>query len=324
MFLTLILVQLFIVGRAYMQLQAVKPSLDTQTTGRLAQAKFQDPTNKQDVHTFAELRSFSHPHPLEPITSISSQVRKPSALAYLSPYTMKQNSSIMTDPSPPQLHAAAITNGDYNFVSLQACAPLCQGTETCGDCCESQTQSYLKQTNEQDNADMTLEPEELLKLFQDSFSPARSAPNFSDESEFSSKRDADAYDIDPTLSKQTKVDFYTSAPYLKPGKHGLGGDFKDDEMRATGEGHQVEPGDAKLRGEYSRFVSDFRHKYSRKQYLPGRNMVWTLWEVVPEQEKAEELWLMNFGHKYAGRLGIQWPCGCEILGYHEEGESEED
>ncbi|OAL49565.1 hypothetical protein IQ07DRAFT_680776 [Pyrenochaeta sp. DS3sAY3a] len=241
---------------------------------------------------------------------------------------MKQDSSIITDASLPQHHAAAITKGNYRLIPLQACASLCKRTRTCGDCYEGQPQSYLKQANKQDNADMMLEPEELLQQFVDSFSPARSAPKVFDVSEILSKGDANANHIEPPLPTQTKFDIYTSAPYLKPGKHGPGGDFKDDEMRATGEGHQVEPADAKLRGEYSSFVSDFRRKYSRMQYLPGRHMVETHWEVAPEQEKAEyikrELWLMNFRNKYSGLLVSQWPCGCEILGFEEEGQSEEE
>ncbi|KAF2244230.1 hypothetical protein BU26DRAFT_608686 [Trematosphaeria pertusa] len=96
----------------------------------------------------------------------------------------------------------------------------------------------------------------------------------------------------PYFKNKLKSDSPT-APYLKPGKHGWDHEnhrwgFQGDPDLLTGVGHQVDPRDAE------------RLKREQKN---GKDVAW-------------------YAEKYPGRLGNQYPCGCQLPWDDEDSEEE--
>ncbi|KAJ4378056.1 hypothetical protein N0V83_000886 [Neocucurbitaria cava] len=114
---------------------------------------------------------------------------------------------------------------------------------------------------------------------------------------------------------------HTSAPYLKNGRHGNGGDFDDDPARETGEGHQYEPEDMKryegflqLRHRFYRMHRTYPNLHERERVDPRFKAAWD----------TEQMWYNRFTEKYPGARVDQWPCGCQKLSEGDESESESE
>jgi hypothetical protein len=110
-------------------------------------------------------------------------------------------------------------------------------------------------------------------------------------------------------------------PYLKTGRHGLGGDFAEDPDRATGKGHNYDPVDQKKYEEYMEFRALFHGKYPE---YPKLDTGVSVDAKMLEAWRRNEVWYQGFRQKYTGMLGTQWVCGCQKILDEDEGEGESE
>ncbi|CBX91133.1 hypothetical protein LEMA_P061670.1 [Plenodomus lingam JN3] len=104
-------------------------------------------------------------------------------------------------------------------------------------------------------------------------------------------------------------------PYLKDGRHGPGGQFDNDPDRATGQGHDCEPEDAR------NFETYMGLKWKASRRHPNGESVFP---QAIQDFRALEPWYREYVKQYPGKRLDQWPCGCLKVIEEEGDESEEE
>ncbi|KAI4945549.1 hypothetical protein J4E91_007891 [Alternaria rosae] len=120
--------------------------------------------------------------------------------------------------------------------------------------------------------------------------------------------------------RATKPHQSPSVPYLKEGEHGRKGDFRADNDRRTGKGHQSEPADHLKWVEFKKFHSTI---YEQFPHYPKPNQGISLDLETKDTWDAWQIWYDEFTNKYPGyAVAHLWPCGCEKVRDEDESEQE--